>query len=158
MGDIMHGVIPPDLVRPLCGLPQVSWTVSSSPTVRFSRKRSFRMLENHENEGPLSGNVENRSLVRRAVKSFRDSEVPLASIGAAMPPRIAGTDLSDHSSFWQFGYPGALVTDTNYLRTAHYHRATDSPEKLNYEVLAVAVDGLAVVIADLAGSDTASTD
>ena len=84
--------------------------------------------------------------------------VPLASIGAAMPPRIAGTDLSDHSSFWQFGYPGALVTDTNYLRTAHYHRATDSPEKLNYEVLAVAVDGLAVVIADLAGSDTASTD
>ncbi len=103
-------------------------------------------------------NVENRSLVRRAVKSFRDSEVPLASIGAAMPPRIAGTDLSDHSSFWQFGYPGALVTDTNYLRTAHYHRATDSPEKLNYEALAVAVDGLAVVIADLAGSDTASTD
>jgi hypothetical protein len=103
-------------------------------------------------------NVENRSLVRRAVKSFRDSEVPLASVGAAMPPGIAGTDLSDHSSFWQFGYPGALVTDTNYLRTVHYHFATDSPEKLNYEALAVAVDGLAVVIADLAGSDTEITD
>jgi hypothetical protein len=103
-------------------------------------------------------NVENRSLVRRAVKSFRDSEVPLASIGAAMPPRIAGTDLSDHSSFWQFGYPGALVTDTNYLRTTHYHFATDLPDKLNYDAMAVAVDGLAAVIADLAGSDTASTD
>jgi hypothetical protein len=97
--------------------------------------------------------LDNRRLVQRMVETFRDSQVPLATVGVTLPPSVARTDLSDNASFWRFGYPGVIVTDTAYLRSSHYHEPTDLPDTLNYEALALAVEGLAEVIADLVSVD-----
>jgi hypothetical protein len=59
---------------------------------------------------------------------------------------------SDHWSFWKQGYPALMVTDTAPYRYPHYHKATDTPEKLDYERMARVVTGLTGVVEDLAGN------
>jgi hypothetical protein len=99
------------------------------------------------------GNLSSRSLVRRAVASFR-SAVEFPSEGAALPANVPGVGWSDHWSFWQAGYPAVMVTDTAPFRYAAYHTAQDTPEKLDYGRMARVVLGLrAVLEAELDGSE-----
>lgn len=95
------------------------------------------------------GNVGSRHLVRQIVASFRrHGQFP--SEGGAMPSAMPGVGWSDHWSFWQQGYPGVEITDTAPFRYAHYHRASDTPDKLNFDHIARVVAGLEGVIEDLA--------
>jgi len=57
---------------------------------------------------------------------------------------------SDHWSFWKAGYPAVMVTDTAYNRYAHYHTATDTPDKVDFSHMARVVSGLQRVIGELA--------
>ena len=43
---------------------------------------------------------------------------------------------SDHAPFWRAGLPALMWTDTAEFRNPHYHRATDTPETLDYDFLA----------------------
>ena len=43
---------------------------------------------------------------------------------------------SDHAPFWRVGLPALMWTDTAEFRNPHYHRATDTPETLDYGFLA----------------------
>lgn len=95
------------------------------------------------------GNIGSANLVRSAILPFRRyGQIP--SQGVAAPGFITGIDWSDHWSFWQQGYPGIMVTDTAVFRYPHYHEATDTPDKLDYERLTRVVNGLDAVIRDLA--------
>lgn len=67
------------------------------------------------------------------------SKLPVESYAG---PTIAGTDYSDHWSFWQQGYPGIMITDTSFLRTPHYHQLTDTPQTLDYTRMAWAIEGI----------------
>lgn len=42
---------------------------------------------------------------------------------------------SDHFPFWNAGLPAVLWTDTGNFRNPHYHRATDTPDKLDYSFM-----------------------
>jgi Zn-dependent M28 family amino/carboxypeptidase len=42
---------------------------------------------------------------------------------------------SDHAPFWQAGIPSIMWTDTSEFRNPHYHRASDTPETLDYEFM-----------------------
>jgi len=57
---------------------------------------------------------------------------------------------SDHRSFWRQGYRAVMITDTAFYRYRHYHRNTDTPDKLNYPALAVVTHGLTSAFAALA--------
>src|SRR5262249_17746814 len=52
------------------------------------------------------------------------------------------TRLSDHSSFWDRGYPALMVTDTSFLRNPHYHQPSDTPDTLDYPFLARVTAGV----------------
>lgn len=93
-------------------------------------------------------NLNSRPLLTRAIAKFRE-HAKIPSEGASLPSATTGVGWSDHWSFWQEGYPGIMVTDTAPFRYPHYHEATDTPEQLNYEEFAKAVDGLVFVIEDL---------
>ena len=97
------------------------------------------------------GNVQSRGIVRKAVGAFR-AAATLPSEGATLPAFIPGVAWSDHRSFWEFGVPAAMVTDTAPFRDAHYHMATDSPERLDYERMARLVTGLGEVVRALASN------
>jgi Zn-dependent M28 family amino/carboxypeptidase len=95
------------------------------------------------------GNVASRKLVRRCLRSFR-SHTGFPSEGVAAPGGMMGIHWSDHWSFWEEGYPALMVTDTALFRYPHYHAASDTPEKIDYERLARVVSGLGRVTEDLA--------
>ncbi len=43
---------------------------------------------------------------------------------------------SDHAPFWEAGIASLMWTDTSEFRNPHYHRASDTPETLDYDFLA----------------------
>ena len=94
-------------------------------------------------------NVGSRSLLRRALKTFRES-ARLPCEGAAVPSFIPGVGWSDHWSFWEHGYPALMITDTAPFRYPHYHSATDTPDKLDYDRFTLVVSGMQKVIEELA--------
>jgi len=94
------------------------------------------------------GNLGSRSLVRRTIRVFRErAEFP--SEGAALPGWMPGVGWSDHWGFWKAGYDAVMVTDTAPFRYPHYHRATDTPDKVDFDRLARVVAGLEHVVRDL---------
>jgi Zn-dependent M28 family amino/carboxypeptidase len=101
------------------------------------------------------GNTASGDLVRRVVRTFRDSE-QFPSEGAALPEWIPGVGFSDHWSFWQEGYSALMVTDTAMFRYPYYHTSQDTADKVDFQKTARVVRGLEAVIADLAGFPSAS--
>ena len=95
------------------------------------------------------GNPASRDLVRRAVRSFRES-TSFPSEGVAAPENLPGVGWSDHWSFWQQGYPAIMVTDTAPFRYPYYHTRLDTPDMIDFERMARVVDGMKNVIASLA--------
>jgi Zn-dependent M28 family amino/carboxypeptidase len=97
-------------------------------------------------------NVGSRRMLNEVVEEFR-RRATIPSEGAALPPMIPGVGWSDHWSFWQYDYPGVMVTDTALFRDPHYHTARDTAERLDYERLARVTVGLEYVVRQLAGMD-----
>lgn len=86
----------------------------------------------------------------RVAEAMRASgAIPVES--AALPATVPGVGWSDHWSFWQHGFDAVMVTDTAPFRYAHYHRATDTPDKLDYARMAKVVDAAEAAIAAIAG-------
>jgi len=97
----------------------------------------------------IVGNVSSRWLVRRAIAEFRE-DGRISAEGAALPAAIAGIGWSDHWAFWQHGYPGIMITDTAPFRYPHYHEASDTPDKLDYDRFALVVSSSEKLIQSLA--------
>ncbi|MBM3976537.1 MAG: M28 family peptidase [Planctomycetes bacterium] len=88
------------------------------------------------------GDWDSRELVRRCVGAFRALS-PLPCEGLAAPRALRDIARSDHSQFWAIGVPALMVTDTSEFRYPHYHRPTDTPDRLDYRRLTLAADGVA---------------
>lgn len=95
------------------------------------------------------GNTSSRSLVRRAIRKFRE-DVTFPSQGVAAPAWLTGIGWSDQWSFWKDGYPALMITDTAIFRYPHYHRMSDVPDKIDYDRFARVTSGISPVVRDLA--------
>ena len=95
------------------------------------------------------GDLGSRELVRRAIKTFRQT-TKFPSEGLAAPVGTPGVGWSDHWSFWQVGYPAIMLTDTAPFRYPHYHQSSDTPDKIDYDRMARVVLGVSKVVAELA--------
>jgi hypothetical protein len=91
-----------------------------------------------------------RRLVRNAKRAFRRAS-SLRAYGLAVPAFLPFVGASDHASFWRWGVPAAMVTDTGPLRYRHYHRKTDTSDRLDYRSMAEVVRGVSAAIESLAG-------
>jgi Zn-dependent M28 family amino/carboxypeptidase len=97
-------------------------------------------------------NFRSRSWLKRALAAFRaSSDFPLESV--ATFELVPGIDWSDHLSFWRQGYPALMITDTAPYRYPHYHRPSDTPDKIDYSSLARVTDGLRGMMTLLAQGD-----
>lgn len=88
-------------------------------------------------------------VLARVHDAFR-SQCVFPSARLASPAIVPGVSWSDHRSFWRAGFPAVMVTDTAFYRYPHYHRPTDTPEKLDFGALASVTTGLADAVAALA--------
>jgi hypothetical protein len=72
------------------------------------------------------------------------SSLPVWSINA--PTWVPGVDFSDHASYWSQDIPAVMITDTAFYRNREYHKAGDTPERLDYPRMAKVVDGVLAVV------------
>lgn len=70
----------------------------------------------------------------------RFTDLPAYSINA--PRWVPGMDFSDHRSYWHFGYPAIMVTDTAFYRNKKYHEQEDTYDRLNYNSMAKVIYGV----------------
>jgi hypothetical protein len=89
------------------------------------------------------------NVVRRVKKSMRTaSALPVYSFNA--PAFMPGINLSDHINYWKQGYDAVMITDTAFMRNYHYHTAEDKPDTLDYERMAMTVQGVYAAILEFA--------
>ena len=90
-------------------------------------------------------NMRSHRLLRDLIALFR-THAKFPSEGAAAPALVPGVSWSDQWSFWKFGFPAIMLTDTAPFRYPDYHLTSDTPEKLDYNAMARIVSGLEQVI------------
>ena len=79
----------------------------------------------------VAGRAGDFGLIRRVKAAMAGaSDLPVHSINA--PPLLQGIDFSDHLNYWREDYPALMITDTAFMRNPHYHRDSDTFEKLDY--------------------------
>lgn len=99
------------------------------------------------------GNEASADLLRVVVGKMKDAPgLPVEFIAVPGAGHALGeTRLSDHSSFWDRGYPALMITDTSFFRNPHYHRPSDTPETLDYPFLAKVTAGVREAVTALLG-------
>jgi nucleotide-binding universal stress UspA family protein len=93
------------------------------------------------------GLMNSRPLLQQTMRSFRD-HTAFPTIGGVAPGFVPGIDWSDHWAFARHGFQAVMITDTALFRYPHYHRPTDTPDKVDVEKLARVVKGIERVIRD----------
>jgi hypothetical protein len=94
------------------------------------------------------GNISSRTLVRRAIRVFREDGA-FPSQGVAAPGWLTGIGWSDQWSFWKESYVAVMITDTAIFRYPNYHKRSDTPDKIDYERMSRVVAGISSVLHDL---------
>jgi Zn-dependent M28 family amino/carboxypeptidase len=92
----------------------------------------------------IVGNFKSRKFTNNLFEAFgRNPNLPVVKLtvpaGGFVLPSVR---LSDHASFWHRGYKAVMVTDTAFYRNPHYHRISDTMEKLDYTFMAELVKSL----------------
>jgi Zn-dependent M28 family amino/carboxypeptidase len=94
------------------------------------------------------GNLRSRRLVRSFAGHFMGaSDFPIEC--AALPAFVTGVDWSDHSSFWRYGYPAIMLTDTALYRYPWYHSTEDTADKVDYDALTRITHGIFLAVEKL---------
>jgi Zn-dependent M28 family amino/carboxypeptidase len=68
---------------------------------------------------------------------------------------LPDTRRSDHTSFWEQGFPAVMLTDTANFRNPNYHRSTDTIETLNLDFMEAVADGVTAAVMALANQPSA---
>ena len=86
-------------------------------------------------------NLRNWNLVRRIQRDMQmGSDIEVCKLSA--PAIVPGVGLSDHSSYWEFGFPAVMITDTAFYRNSNYHQNSDTIETLDFEKMSKVVDAI----------------
>lgn len=92
------------------------------------------------------GNVQSQAFTGSVAKSMQSHLpiVPLVVPGNG--EKLPDTRRSDHTSFWEQGFPAVMLTDTANFRNPHYHRPTDTLETLNLDFMASVAAGVTAAV------------
>lgn len=93
----------------------------------------------------IIGNYRSRKFTDGLYRSFKNNkELPVEKLTVPWSGYLVpNVRLSDHASFWDRGYRAVMITDTAFYRNPHYHRTTDTIDKLDFPFMAQLVKSLA---------------
>ncbi|MBI4356099.1 MAG: M28 family peptidase [Candidatus Omnitrophica bacterium] len=113
--------------------------------------RLGRRLPAKGNYVGVVGNRRSKRLLRHMADHLRAvPELPVESLTVPLNGWLQPmTRLSDHSPFWDRGYPALLVTDTAFLRNPHYHASSDTLATLDLPFLTRITQGIVSALYDL---------
>jgi hypothetical protein len=87
------------------------------------------------------GNLRNWPLVWQVQRDMQmGAEIEVCKLTA--PAMVPGVGLSDHSSYWKFGFPAVMITDTAFYRNPNYHQSSDTIETLDFSKMSQVVQGI----------------
>lgn len=108
----------------------------------------------------LVANTKSKTLLNQVKKIFcRVEGLPVESL--ILPANgwvFPDARLSDHSPFWDEGFPALLVTDTSFYRNPYYHSPADRIETLDLGFLAKVTEALLHTVLLLSNANAAETD
>lgn len=87
-------------------------------------------------------NLKSHGFLYESISRFRElARFPSEGLAA---PQVLVPDIrrSDNAAFWFHGYPAVMITDTSNFRNWNYHNVGDKFDTLDYERMALVVDGL----------------
>ena len=90
-----------------------------------------------------------RTLMQKLIGAFRETTA-FPTAGGVAPGFIPGIGWSDHKAFADAGFEAVMITDTALFRYAHYHKPTDTPDKVDYDRLARITKGIERAVRKLA--------
>jgi hypothetical protein len=125
-------------------LEMVGFSSHSHGSQRFPFPLTYMGYPKEGNFVGVAGNWNSRDLTRAVCASFQKHPA-LPSESATIPFNgwiLPAVRLSDHASFWSFGYKAVMVTDTAFFRNPNYHLPSDTMETLDLEFMAGVVQGL----------------
>jgi aminopeptidase YwaD len=98
------------------------------------------------------GNQQSQSLTQRVGDALA-KHVPIVPLivpgnGEALPD----TRRSDHTAFWEQGFPAVMVTDTANFRNPHYHQPSDTIDTLDLAFMSSVAEGVTAAVLALAES------
>jgi Zn-dependent M28 family amino/carboxypeptidase len=101
----------------------------------------------------IVGNEKSKELLEKVCQSFK-THIPQLPLESLVVPgngeEMEEVRLSDHSPFWDEGFPALMVTDTSFLRNPNYHLASDRMETLDFEFMQKVAIGICHSIIELA--------
>lgn len=122
----VHGVV----VLEMIGYFDDAWMSQDYPTALLRA-----LYPSRGNFIALAGRLDQRVFVRNFKRRMKGlADLPVYSINA--PPNLAGIDFSDHTSYWQYGWPALMITDTAFYRNKAYHTVDDTWDRLDYRRMA----------------------
>jgi len=97
------------------------------------------------------GNQASASLTQ-AVSHTMSQHMPIVPLvvpgnGEVLPD----TRRSDHTAFWEQGFPAVMLTDTANFRNPNYHRSTDTIDTVNLDFMASVANAVTAAVRTLAG-------
>ena len=101
----------------------------------------------------IIGNERSKELLEKVCQSFKTHIPRLPLEFLIVPGNGEGMEevrLSDHSPFWDEGFPALMVTDTSFLRNPNYHLPSDRMETLDFEFMQKVAVGIYYSIIELA--------
>ena len=102
----------------------------------------------------LVANPSSQPLLKRVKKIFQSVE-GLETESLVLPANgwvFPDARLSDHSPFWDEGFPALLVTDTSFFRNPYYHTEKDTIDSLDLDFLTQVTEALARTACELSSS------
>ena len=92
----------------------------------------------------IVGNFKSGDFTKTLFNAFRKNpELPVIKLKIPFNGYILpAVRLSDHASFWDQGFKAVMITDTAFFRNPHYHRSSDTMDKLDYRFMAELVQSL----------------
>jgi Zn-dependent M28 family amino/carboxypeptidase len=119
-------------------------------SARRSDATPWHRLLPFSNDGAfVVSNVRSRKLAGEVATALRESgDVPIHRV--ALPGFLPLAKSSDHWSFWKNGYPAVMITDSAPLRYRHYHRKSDTADRIVPEALAALTRAICVTATRLA--------
>ena len=95
----------------------------------------------------IVGRIGQGSAVRRVKAAMRGaSALPVYSMSAH--EIVEGVDWSDHANYWQADHDAVMITDTSYNRNRMYHTDGDTPGRLDYNRMAMVVQGVYAAVVE----------
>jgi len=127
-------------------LEMVGYTCHEPNCQRYPFPLMFRNYPERGDYIGIVGNYRSRKFTRALVQAFKENEaLPVISLtvpwSGYLLPEVR---LSDHAPFWDRGYKAVMITDTSFYRNPHYHKRSDTMDKLDYAFMAQLVNSLVI--------------